>query len=435
MNEKISWPNRKYAWFFTTLLLITYTVSFIDRAMINLLIDPIRSDLELSDIQMGQILGPGFMISYILFSLPVGRMVDKFNRIAVLIGGIILWSIATAAHGFSSDYYSLFVSRAGVGAGEAAVTPASWSIIADLFRPEDRAFPMSFYLMGPYIGQGLALLFGGLVIQLYTDPVVFLGFTLQPWQMIFILIAIPGFILSLGLAFLTDPVRKGIINIENKHEESFVDVIKYIRSKFSAYFTLMIAASFIVVLLYTFQAWVPTYIARIHGWDLSRVGYLFGIVTLISGSLGVLSGPILEKFLEKRNIKNSTHSVFLISSSVLAIIPAITFLFINEQFVLPGMFVISFFITLPMACFATGLQKMTPQNYRGSISGLYVFVMNITGLSLGPTVVPFFTSVIFQDDMSINTALSYTFLIFGPLSFSIFFLGRKSLNKELQAEY
>jgi len=435
MSEEIKWPGKKYAWFFTTVLLITYTVSFIDRAMINLLIDPIRSDLKLSDIQMGQILGPGFMISYILFSLPVGRMVDKFNRIAVLIGGIILWSIATAAHGFSSDYYSLFISRAGVGAGEAAVTPASWSIIADLFRPEERAFPMSFYLMGPYIGQGLALLFGGLVIQLYTDPIVFLGFTLQPWQMIFILIAIPGFILSLGLAFLTDPIRKGIINIDNKHQESFVDVIKYIRSKFSAYFTLMIAASFIVVLLYTFQAWVPTYISRIHGWDLSRVGYLFGIVTLISGSLGVLSGPVVEKFLEKRNIKNSTHTVFLISSSVLAIIPAITFLFINEQFVLPGMFVISFFITLPMACFATGLQKMTPQNYRGSISGLYVFIMNITGLSLGPTVVPFFTSVVFQDDMSINTALSYTFLIFGPLSFTIFFLGRKSINEELQAKY
>ena len=435
MSEEINWPGKKYAWFFTTLLLITYTVSFIDRAMINLLIDPIRSDLKLSDIQMGQILGPGFMISYILFSLPVGRMVDKFNRIAVLIGGIILWSIATAAHGFSSDYYSLFVSRAGVGAGEAAVTPASWSIIADLFRPEDRAFPMSFYLMGPYIGQGLALLFGGFVIQLYTDPVYFFGFTLQPWQMIFILIAIPGFILSLGLAFLSDPVRKGIINKEKHHEESFVDVIAYIKTKFTAYFTLMIAASFIVVLLYTFQAWVPTYISRIHGWDLSRVGYLFGIVTLISGSLGVLSGPIVEKFLEKRNIKNSTHSVFLISSSAVAIIPAFTFLFVNEQFVLPGMFVISFFITLPMACFASGLQKMTPQNYRGSISGLYVFIMNIVGLSLGPTVVPFFTSVIFENDMSINIALSNTFLIFGPLSFLIFFLGRKSLNQELRSQH
>ena len=79
MNDQTSWPSKNYAWFFTTLLLITYTVSFIDRAMINLLIDPIRSDLGLSDIQMGQILGPGFMISYILFSLPVGRMVDKFN--------------------------------------------------------------------------------------------------------------------------------------------------------------------------------------------------------------------------------------------------------------------------------------------------------------------------------------------------------------------
>ena len=431
MSDQSLWPSKNYAWFLTTILLISYTVSFIDRAMINLLIDPIRSDLKLTDIQMGQILGPGFMISYILFSLPIGRMVDKFNRIFVLIGGILLWSIATAAHGFSSDYYSLFVSRAGVGAGEAAVTPASWSIIADLFRPEDRAFPMSFYLMGPYIGQGLALLFGGLVIQLYTVPVEILGFTLQPWQMIFLLIAIPGFVLSFGLAFLADPQRKGIINKEKQKDESFIDVIAYIKSKFSAYFTLMVAASFIVVLLYTFQAWVPTYIARVHGWDLSRVGYLFGIVTLISGSLGVLSGPVLERFLDRRGFKNSTHAVFLISASTLAVIPPLTFLFVTEDFILPGMFVISFFITLPMACFASGLQKMTPQNYRGSISGLYVFIMNIVGLSLGPTVVPFFTSVIFQDDMSINLALSYTFLIFGPISFAIFFLGRKSLNKAL----
>ena len=290
---------------------------------------------------------------------------------------------------------------------------------------------MSFYLMGPYIGQGLALLFGGLVIQLYTVPVEILGFTLQPWQMIFLLIAIPGFVLSFGLAFLADPQRKGIINKEKQKDESFVDVIAYIKSKFSAYFTLMVAASFIVVLLYTFQAWVPTYIARVHGWDLSRVGYLFGIVTLISGSLGVLSGPVLERFLDRRGFKNSTHAVFLISASTLAVIPPLTFLFVTEDFILPGMFVISFFITLPMACFASGLQKMTPQNYRGSISGLYVFIMNIVGLSLGPTVVPFFTSVIFQDDMSINLALSYTFLIFGPISFAIFFLGRKSLNKAL----
>ena len=196
----------------------------------------------------------------------------------------------------------------------------------------------------------------------------------------------------------------------------------------------MIAASFIVVLLYTFQAWVPTYIARIHGWDLSRVGYLFGIVTLISGSLGVLSGPVLERFLGRRGLKSPTHSVFLISALAVAIIPALTFLFVTEKFVLPGMFVISFFITLPMACFASGLQKMTPQNYRGSISGLYVFIMNIVGLSLGPTVVPFFTSVIFQSDMSINLALSYTFLIFGPLSFAIFFLGRKSLKAALLSD-
>ena len=163
--------KKSYAWFVTIILLITYTVSFIDRAIINFLYDPIKKDLGLSETEMGYIGGYAFAFSYILLSLPVGRIVDKFNRIFVLIFGVVLWSFATAAHGFSRDYYSLFISRSGVGAGEASVTPAAWSIIADLFRPEDRAFPMSFYLMGPYVGQGIALFFGAFIAQIFVEPV------------------------------------------------------------------------------------------------------------------------------------------------------------------------------------------------------------------------------------------------------------------------
>ena len=105
MSDNTVWPKKSYAWFVTIILLITYTVSFIDRAIINFLYDPIKKDLGLSETEMGYIGGYAFAFSYILLSLPVGRIVDKFNRIFVLIFGVVLWSFATAAHGFSRDYY------------------------------------------------------------------------------------------------------------------------------------------------------------------------------------------------------------------------------------------------------------------------------------------------------------------------------------------
>ena len=440
MGKKLSnntvWPKKSYAWFVTIILLITYTVSFIDRAIINFLYDPIKKDLGLSETEMGYIGGYAFAFSYILLSLPVGRIVDKFNRIFVLIFGVVLWSFATAAHGFSRDYYSLFISRSGVGAGEASVTPAAWSIIADLFRPEDRAFPMSFYLMRPYVVQGIALFFGAFIAQIFVEPVHYLGITFQPWQMTFILVAIPGIFIAIILFFMRDPKR------QNKEENintnyTFKDVLNYIKNNFIPYFTLLIGAALIVILLYAYQFQIPTYIYRVHGWDLSKIGYQFGLVTILSGCLGVLSGPILEKYFAKRGFVNSWIFVFLISSGFLAIVAPMIFYFLTDVYffslslVLVCMFFVGFFITLPMSVFALALQKITPSQFRGSIAGIYVFVMNIFGLTFGYNITPYFTEFIFKNDNLINLSLGATFLIFGPLSFLIFLFGRNAFNKAL----
>ncbi len=146
MNQTV-WPKKSYAWFFTSILLFAYIISFIDRQMINYLVVPIKEDMGLTDFEISFIQGWGFVLAYIFFSIPFGRIVDKVNRVKVLIGGIVIWSFATAACGFSKNAFHLVLSRSGVGAGEAALTPASWSIISDLFPVERRSFPMSIYLM------------------------------------------------------------------------------------------------------------------------------------------------------------------------------------------------------------------------------------------------------------------------------------------------
>ena len=401
--------------------------------MINYLVVPIKEDMGLTDFEISFIQGWGFVLAYIIFSIPFGRIVDKVNRVRVLIGGIIIWSVATAACGFSKNSWQLVLSRSGVGAGEAALTPASWSIISDLFPVEKRSFPMSIYLMGPYIGQGLSLLFGAQILRIYNEPVtLFESIIVQPWQIIFLIIAIPGVILGLLMFALKDPVRKEVLVSEKEEgKDSIKEVFAYVINNIGAYMPLLIGSAFIVVLLYGVQSWVPTFLHRIHGWEHTRIGDQYGLVALFAGSLGVISGPMVEKYLTKLNFNAATIIVCIITAVALTIIGPITFLSLSSDIVLIGIFITSFFITLPLALFATSLQNITPNQYRGVVSGLYVFTVNITGYGLGPMVVAFFTDKVFKNEMAIDLSMAAMFLICGPISFFIFYLGRKPFAKAL----
>ena len=433
LTNSTSWPKPIYAWFFTSILLFAYIISFIDRQMINYLVVPIKEDMGLTDFEISFIQGWGFVLAYIIFSIPFGRIVDKVNRVRVLIGGIIIWSVATAACGFSKNSWQLVLSRSGVGAGEAALTPASWSIISDLFPVEKRSFPMSIYLMGPYIGQGLSLLFGAQILRIYNEPVtLFESIIVQPWQIIFLIIAVPGVILGLLMFALKDPVRKEVLVSEKEEgKDSIKEVFAYVIKNIGAYMPLLIGSAFIVVLLYGVQSWVPTFLHRIHGWEHTRIGDQYGLVALFAGSLGVVSGPMAEKYLTKLNFNAATIIVCIITAVALTIIGPITFLSLSSDIVLIGIFITSFFITLPLALFATSLQNITPNQYRGDVTGLYVFTVNITGYGLGPMVVAFFTDKVFKSEMAIDLSMAAMFLICGPISFFIFYLGRKPFAKAL----
>jgi MFS family permease len=134
-----TWPSARVGWYATSLLTLAYTFSFVDRQVLNLLVEPIKHDLALSDTSISFLQGLAFVIPYVAMSVPVGRLVDRFNRIAVLIGGVFIWSITTFACGFASSYAQLLIARMGVGTGEASVTPAAWSMLADYFPPDKLA--------------------------------------------------------------------------------------------------------------------------------------------------------------------------------------------------------------------------------------------------------------------------------------------------------
>jgi len=183
----------------TIVLLIGFTFSFIDRQVLNLPVEPIRADLDITDTQISFLQGLAFVLTYVAMSVPIGRMVDRFNRIAIMVGGVLIWSVTTVACGLSKNYLQLMTARLGVGAGEAALTPAAWSVLADYFHPDKLARPISVYLMGPYLGAGIAMIAGAEVLD-WTKQIDHLTLPLvgevAPWQFTFIAVGLPGLLIA-----------------------------------------------------------------------------------------------------------------------------------------------------------------------------------------------------------------------------------------------
>ena len=164
-HEDGEFPSPGYAWYVVGVLTVAYVFSFVDRQIIALLIGPIQRDLEISDTQISLLGGLSFAVFYTLFGIPIGRLADTKSRRAIISIGIAFWSVMTAGCGLTKRFWDLALMRMGVGVGEATLSPAAYSLIADYFPPHRRSTAMSVYSMGIYIGSGLAFILGGMVVQ------------------------------------------------------------------------------------------------------------------------------------------------------------------------------------------------------------------------------------------------------------------------------
>jgi len=156
--------SERQGWYLVVTLLIFYIFSFIDRQIISLLVEPIKRDLQVSDTQIGLLQGFAFAIFYTFFGIPIGRLADRINRKKIIAVGVVIWSLMAALCGLARNFTQLFLARIGVGVGEAALSPAAYSMITDAFPRQKLGRAFSFYNMGIPIGSGIALLVGGLVV-------------------------------------------------------------------------------------------------------------------------------------------------------------------------------------------------------------------------------------------------------------------------------
>ena len=424
--------NNRYGWYVAFVLLIGFTFSFIDRQVLNLLVVPIQNDLNITDTQISALQGLAFVLTYVGLCIPIGRLIDKSHRVTVMIIGLLVWSIATIACGFSKNYVSMFIARMGIGAGESTVHPGSISILGDYFDSNKIASPMSIYLLGPYLGAGIAMIFGAQVLDWTSqmDNVIIFPLIgeIAPWQLTFIAVGLPG-ILVAGL-FLTirEPQRK-IQESESIEVPSFSKVIQYIKNNWEVYGAIIIGNSCLIILLYGLQSWVPTMLLRVYEWDLVQSGRVYGSIAMLAGSAGVLSGPFVLKYMSKINV-NAPHFKLAIFGISMASLSLVLLPFQpNVNIALVFVTMASFFVTLPLAGTSSAMVIVSPNRIRGVITGIYVVVTSVFGLVLGPFLVASSTDFIFQDTNAVAKSLALVSVLVSPVGIFFMFKGINSFGE------
>lgn len=414
------YPSPVYAWYVVVILTIAYTVSFIDRQVMALMVEPIRADLEISDTQMSLLLGLAFAIFYTLLGIPIARFADRFSRRGIIAAGVATWCLMTAACGLSRNYIQLFVARVGVGVGEAALSPSALSIMSDYFPKKTRGRAVAFYTMGISLGVGLAMILGGQVIALVSAaPPVTLPVVgeLQPWQTVFIIVGLPGIVVALLMATVREPERKGrMVGEAGASAEGHLPlaaVVGFFRQRWRMYGSHFFGMSTVGILSYGFFAWIPTMFIRTWDWSVAEIGLGYGVVTLVAGPVSIVLASWLPEFLMKRGAEDA-HMRAALYLNLMGVVSAVaTPLMPTPTLALLALLPMTAGVLASTSAGIAALMIVTPNQMRAQASALYYFVVNILGLTAGPTGIAIFTDYVFRDESMLRYSVGAVALLAG----------------------
>ncbi len=407
VQRDIFWPRLR-AVYMVALLTLAYTISFIDRQILSLLVEPIKHDLNLSDTQISLLQGLAFAVFMGIGGLPIGRLIDRSRRMSIITAGIAFWSVMTAACGVVKGYTGLLLCRMGVGLGESVLTPAAYSVISDSVSPKRLGLAIGIYSMGVYIGAGLALIIGGAVIaRLPVDTLVVLPLLgeMRPWQVVFVVVGLPGLLVALLMLTVREPNRR--TDASYPGAISLGQVFNYLRAHRSAVSCLILCQSFAAMSSYTVNAWAPSFFIRSYGWSAAQTGHAYGVTIVICGMLGVVMGGLLGDRFVAKGIVNGR--VRLMGTAMICAIPfaATAPLMTNPQHALLMLGVITFLITLAIGTGPAALQELLPNRMRGTVNAIAVLTVNLIGLGMGPTIVALLTDYVFGDPLKLRNALAW----------------------------
>ena len=427
--------SSRYLWYVVFIFTLASTFSIIDRQILNVMVGPLKRDLGgISDTQISLIMGFAFALFYTLMSYPAGRMADRFNRINIMTAGIAGWSAMTMLCGTANHYWHLFIARMGVGVGEATLGPASNSALADYFSADRLPLAIGIVASAPFIGQGLANIAGGpLIDYLEATPnlVMPLLGEVFSWQMVLIIVGAPGLLVALAMWFLVEPARKGK-QFESSRSVPFTQVWLFIKSR-NRFFTLVFLAYLCLATQgWSLFSWLVEYFVRNHAWTRTDIGLSYGFIALIIGIAGSVSGGLFAGWLIRKGKSDATLRVVLASTIVLLPFATVLTLVPNAYLALALLVPVTFCMAIAPGLIITTLQLISPNELRGQMVAFYLIAVNFLSYSFAPSLPAICSDFLFSSELALGKSISLLAVINYTVAIACLTLGLKYYRQALQ---
>lgn len=401
--------SNRYIWYVVFVLTIASTVSFIDRQILNVMIGPVKRDLGgISDTQVSLIMGLAFTLFYNALSIPMGRLADRANRRNLMVWGIAGWSVMTSLCGVASQYWQLFLARMGVGIGEATLGPAANSSLADLFTRASLPIAIGFVSAAPFIGQGLANMLGGpLIDYLEAAPNVHLPLIGEvfSWQMVFIVVGMPGLLVALLVLTTREPRREGRL----QNSDSSVparEVWAFVKQRGLLFFLMFTAYLGLSTQGFSLFSWLVEYYVRNHGWTRTEIGLTYGTIAMVVGITGsVFAGWIAGRWIA-RGTPDATLRIVMWTS--VGLLPSATaFTLMPEAHAAIWILIpVTFLMAMPSGLMMTTLQAIAPNELRGQMVAFYLLAVNFLSYTFAPSLPAVLSDYVFESELALGKSIS-----------------------------
>ena len=407
--SRFAFRTETYAWFVCGLLCFGAVVSMLERTVINLLVEPIKADLHISDTQISLLQGFAFAIFYALLAIPIGRIVDSRSRVQVIVWGTLIFSAATFSCGLATGFFMLMLGRTFVGVGEATLVPSGMSLLGDYFPPQKLGRAVGMFIGSTYAGSGLALIIlGAILAQLAKAPDVVLPVVgaVRDWQLAFMFAALPGFLFVAAMALVREPPRSSTSGEAVPEPVPLSETFRFMGRNLGLIIPLFLGIPLLAAANFAMNNWVPTFFIRTYGWSAGEIGPVFGLMVIVCGTGGTVLGGVANDIMAARGVRQPGLIVPIVTALCAApfvvAFPLAGSATVSLVLLAPAML----FGSMPFGAGTAGIVNVAPNRMRGQMVALYMLIATLIGTGGGPWTIAVWTDNVLGDPMLIRWSIA-----------------------------
>lgn len=433
------YPPAAVAWYAAIVLAVLYWVSILDRFIIALLVDPIKRDLGLSDLQFSLLQGFAITGTQLLFGLLFGALADRHSRRRLIFAGAAIWALATAACGLAHNFWQLLLARLGVGGGEASLVPCGSSMLADLHPRERQTRAMAVFSIGSTVGTGTAFLIGGLLIEFITQTgriIIPIVGEIRAWQSAFFIVSLPGMLIGLLIFTVPEPLRRDQRQSADRRltwHNSYGALIEFMKTQPRFFLCHYLGFLFALLVVTGGVSWYPAHLSRSFGWSPGRIGVNLGLSLAAAGVVGKLACGYAVDFMYRRGLRDAQlrwYAVCLMLATPVGVAATTTS---SPPLCVAGIaLLVTLLQPLPAVAF-TALNLVTPNELRGAGAAFFSATSGLIGSGAGALLIAAASDLLFGGRSSLGLGMAAVIAVCCPLGALFLMLGLRPMRAAVAA--